>query len=166
MKVMKKGLRKYGGEPLDYIIGLMREDGNLSITQASVKMCEKFNFKYKDSIRSCVSKLLKKKNATKHSIGVDTELFKKAKNKRLDKNKDVFIVTWAQNSTPIHKNLFNNIKEYTKHLNASLHVVAGRYSNPTSIFADKDKDYWSPEVVPYLDAARHNLHKHLQVSPI
>jgi len=159
----KKKIGKYGGAPLDYVMKLMTADGNLSITKATIEMCEEFGFSYKDPIRSCISKLLKKVNATKHSNGGTDELFLKAKGKKLDKKKDTFIITWAQNATPVHSNLMSNIKKYAKHLDAGLHVVAGRYSNPTSIFTDKDKDYWSPEVVPFLDAARHNLHKHLQV---
>tara|TARA_R110000744_G_scaffold195743_2_gene314847 strand:- start:1212 stop:2819 length:1608 start_codon:yes stop_codon:yes gene_type:complete len=162
-KKENKRVGKYGGEPLEYIMGMMGNDGNLSITQATIIMCEKFGFKYKDSIRACVSKLLKKQNATKDVNGEGAKRFSEAKKKTLDSNKETFIITWAQNATPIHKGLMDNILAYAKKLNAGLHVVAGRYSNPTSVFSNKDKDYWSPEVVPYLDAARHNLHEHLQV---
>jgi hypothetical protein len=128
-KKENKRLGKYGGEPLEYIMGLMGNDGNLSITQATVVMCEKFGFKYKDSVRSCVSKLLKKQNATKDSNGEGAKTFTKAKKKTLDSTKETFIITWAQNATPIHKGLMDNILAYAKKLNAGLHVVAGRYSN-------------------------------------
>ena len=57
----KKRKSKFNGKALEYVIELMEQNSSLSITAASVQMCEKFNFKYKDSIRSCISKLLRKR---------------------------------------------------------------------------------------------------------
>jgi len=68
-------------------------------------------------------------------------------------------VTWAQNDTPVHEGLISNMEAYAKHLNATIHVIAGRYKNPTSVFTDKKHDTWAERVMPYLDANRHNVHK-------
>ena len=154
-------MSKYNKEPLDFVMAKMDENPSLSITAAAKLMCEEFDFEYKDNVRVAVSKLLKRRSLT--IVEETSELLATAKKKKLDKKKDTFIISWAQNATPIHKNFMKNIEAYAQDLDAGIHIVAGRYSNPTSIFTDKDKDWWSPKVTPYLDAARHNLHKNLQV---
>ena len=154
-------MSKYNKEPLDFVMAKMEENPSLSITAAAKLMCEEFDFEYKDGVRISVSKLLKRRSLT--IVEETSELLAAAKKKKLDKKKDTFIISWAQNATPIHKNFMKNIEAYAQDLDAGIHIVAGRYSNPTSIFTDKDKDWWSPKVTPYLDAARHNLHKNLQV---
>jgi hypothetical protein len=89
--------------------------------------------------------------------------FLKAKEKQFDKSKKRVIVTWAQNDTPVHDDLLKNIKAYAKHINATIHVIAGRYKNPTSVFTDKTHDTWVKDVQPYLDANRHNIHKYVSI---
>ena len=68
-----------------------------------------------------------------------------------------YIITAALNNTPVNKNVWNNILSYAKYKDAQIHVVALRYKNPTSVFTDRDQDVWSQDVLPYLDAARHEL---------
>tara|TARA_R110002126_G_scaffold50551_4_gene139227 strand:- start:8108 stop:9679 length:1572 start_codon:yes stop_codon:yes gene_type:complete len=156
-------MSKYNKEPLDFVIAAMTEDNSLSITAAAKLMCEEFNFEYKDSIRISISKLLKRRRDESPEAELEaTETFQKAQQK-VAEEKQTFLFSWAQNATPIHKNFMKNLKAYAKDLDAGLHIIAGRYSNPTSVFADKDQDWWSPQVVPYLDAARHNIHPLLQV---
>tara|TARA_R110002049_G_scaffold7751_1_gene43818 strand:- start:3493 stop:5064 length:1572 start_codon:yes stop_codon:yes gene_type:complete len=156
-------MSKYNKEPLDFVIELMAEDNTLSITGATKLMCEKFNFEYKDSIRRNISSLLKsRRNETPEDVIEESETFQVAQ-KKVAEEKQTFLISWAQNATPIHKNFFKNLKAYAEDLDAGLHVIAGRYSNPTSVFADKDQDWWDPAVVPYLDAARHNIHPLLQI---
>jgi len=91
-----------------------------------------------------------------------SEEFEQAKAKKINFEKNKFIITWAQSNTDIHENFFNNIEAYANYLNADIHVIAGRYKNPTSIFSDKDEK-WHSRVLSYLDAARHNVHKHLSI---
>jgi hypothetical protein len=57
------------------------------------------------------------------------------------------------------------MESYAKHLNADIHVIAGRYKNPTSHFseAQKKQDYWDKRVIKYLDANRHRVHPELTV---
>ena len=90
---------------------------------------------------------------------------KKAKKRTFDKRKKTFIVTWAQNATGVHENFWSNIEAYSKHLNANLHVIAGRYKNPTSVWSNKQEsdEWWDKRVRPHLDLNRHNIHEYLQV---
>lgn len=92
----------------------------------------------------------------------DSFHFKKAQARKLDKKKKRFLITWAQNNTPIHKEFWLNMQAYAAHIDADIHVIAGRYKNPTSLFNDKD-EFWAKEVLPYLDAARHDVHKYLSI---
>jgi hypothetical protein len=99
----------------------------------------------------------------KEKVEVVSEQYELAKQKQLNKEQNKFIVTWAQNDTPVHNGLLKNIKAYAEFLNADIHVIAGRYKNPTSVFTDRDFDTWDDVVLPYLDANRHNLHKYLSI---
>ena len=91
------------------------------------------------------------------------EHYEIAKTRVADTTKKRFIISWAQNNTPVHYPFFNNMIAYAKHIDASVHIIAGRYKNPTSVFTDVEHDYWVDEVLPYLDANRHNIHKYLSV---
>ena len=99
----------------------------------------------------------------KEKVEIVSEQYELAKQRQLNKEQDKFIITWAQNDTPVHGGFLRNIEAYAEFLNADIHVIAGRYKNPTSVFTDKDFDTWSDAIVPYLDANRHNLHKYLSI---
>ena len=86
-----------------------------------------------------------------------------AKNRKYDKTKKRFIITWAQNNTPVHRGFLRNIEAYAKCIDADIHVIAGRYKNPTSVFTDKSYDTWSKDIIKYLDANRHNIHKYVSI---
>lgn len=105
---------------------------------------------------------MRKHNMTAPTI-VEPEEYTKAKKRKTNKKSVYYIVTWAQSSTPIHKEFWKNIQAYAKFLNAEIHVILGRYKNPTSIFPDRDKEYWSPEILPYADANRHDIHKYFSI---
>jgi hypothetical protein len=89
--------------------------------------------------------------------------YESAKNKKLNKQAKRFIITWAQNDTPVHKGFLKNLEAYAEEFNADIHVIAGRYKNPTSVFEDKAHDSWAQEIMPYLDAGRHSVHKHMTI---
>lgn len=91
------------------------------------------------------------------------EQYEIAKGKKLNENKQVFFVTWGQNNTKVHKELFENMKAYAEVRNASIHVIAGRYKNPTSVNTDAKYEFWANELLPYLDANRHKVHDRLHV---
>jgi hypothetical protein len=115
-------------------------------------MCER-------TVRTWCSKKLK----LKERIEVESEQYEQAKKRKVDKTKKRFIITWAQNNTPVHSKFFANIEAYAKFIDADIHVIAGRYKNPTSVFTDEEEDFWVEEVLPYLDANRHDIHKYLSV---
>lgn len=105
---------------------------------------------------------VKKLGLTKKEEKESPELIK-AKERVFDGSKKRFIITWAQNDTPVHKQFFHNLKAYAKHIDADIHVIAGRHKNPTSVFTDKDHDIWSPVVTGYLDANRHKVHEYVSI---
>tara|TARA_B100000927_G_scaffold186027_2_gene149839 strand:+ start:177 stop:1856 length:1680 start_codon:yes stop_codon:yes gene_type:complete len=91
--------------------------------------------------------------------------YEKAKTRTFNKKKKRFIITWAQNNTPVHLKFFNNLIEYSKYIKADIHVMAGRYKNPTSIWTmgQQEEEKWSPVIIPYLDAGRHDIHRYLSI---
>ena len=84
-----------------------------------------------------------------------------ASKRKLNKGVKRFIITYAQNNTPVHLDFIKNIEAYAKFIQADIHVILGRYKNPTSVFQESDKEYWDDIILPYADANRHDLHKHL-----
>lgn len=86
-----------------------------------------------------------------------------AKAKKFNKKKKRFIISWAQNDTPVHSEFMTNIEAYAKEIDADIHIIAGRYKNPTSIFVDNKFDTWNERVIAYLDAARHDIHKYVSI---
>jgi hypothetical protein len=70
-----------------------------------------------------------------------------------------FIVTSAQNATPVHAEFLAVLKVAAKHLKATLVVVPVRYTNPTSMWSkqDEDQSWWDAAVVPYLYNQRKKL---------
>lgn len=119
----------------------------------------KFFGKSERTVRKWCSERLK----FKEKIDVEPEQYALAKKRQADKTKTRFIVTWAQNNTPVHPKFLKNIEAYAKFIDADIHVIAGRYKNPTSVFTDVEVDFWVEEVNPYLDANRHDIHKYLSV---
>ncbi len=86
-----------------------------------------------------------------------------AKARELNRKKKRFIITWAQNDTDVHEGFISNIEKYAQFIDADIHVIAGRYKNPTSVFADREYDTWSERIEDYLDANRHDVHKYLSI---
>ena len=76
-----------------------------------------------------------------------SEQYELAKKRQFDKDKQRFIITWAQSNTNVHKKFLENIEAYAKEINADIHVILGRYKNPTSLSASdkiKQEETWSP----------------------
>jgi len=64
---------------------------------------------------------------------------------------DRIIITSAQNYTPIFNEFLASIFTYMKTNPKTLFkVIPYRYKNPTSIFQDKDREYWDPKIMPYI----------------
>jgi hypothetical protein len=92
----------------------------------------------------------------------ESQQYQIAQAKEYNKKSKRFIITWAQNNTPVHSDFINNIKAYADFINADIHVIAGRYQNPTSIWSDAE-EHWSDEILQYLDANRHDIHKYVSI---
>jgi hypothetical protein len=61
-----------------------------------------------------------------------------------------YVVTSAQNNTPVHIGFLQTLNNYCDINDANLVVVPYRYKNPTSIFDQSDAEYWSTPLLPYL----------------
>lgn len=90
---------------------------------------------------------------------IQTDEYKDAIKRKVSISKEkIYIITCAQNNTPAHKELFNNILRYMDYIKqemkreVELLVVPIRYKNPTSVFIDKEYERWDPVLLPYLIA--------------
>jgi len=98
-----------------------------------------------------------------NSIDPISPQYEGAKKNKINKKTNRFIITWAQNNTPVHEPFLRNLESYAKFIDAEICIIAGRYKNPTSVFSDKHCDTWHSRTLPYLYANRENLHKHLVI---
>lgn len=76
-----------------------------------------------------------------------------------------YVITYAQNATPVHEEFLASLKQYCAHNRAKLLVIPGRYRNPTSIWSDRMEhdEWWVKEVHPYLFDGRMTLGEHIGV---
>jgi len=83
----------------------------------------------------------------------------------LGKKTERFIITAAQNATPVHPGFMRALKQACEHLSAELLVIPLRYKNPTSRWATSqaNDEIWAPELVPYLFNRRLALNRNLVV---
>jgi hypothetical protein len=74
-----------------------------------------------------------------------------------------FLVTAAQNATPVHKGFWASLKRAAEHLSAEILVPTIRYKNPTSRWSasQANEEVWADELRPYLFNQRASLHKNL-----
>lgn len=70
-----------------------------------------------------------------------------------------YVITYAQNATPVHKGFLETLQTYCKAQSAELIVIAGRYHNPTSVWSinAEHHEWWDDSIVPYLRAGRFEL---------
>lgn len=76
-----------------------------------------------------------------------------------------FIVTSAQNATPVHDGFMKSLRHACNKLNAELLVIPLRYKNPTSRWtaSQANEEYWHEEVQPYLWNTRKALNQNILV---
>lgn len=164
------GKKKYTEEQIEFVEYLVEK--GTKVTPATKLMCENYKLVYDESVGRALRKQMQKRGTTKNVASVEeTDVFKEAQKKEHDKTKQRFLISWCQSETPIHKKFLKNMEAYAEHIDAQILIIAGRYKNPTSLSSSNSvkakeknlKNSWDSSVLPYLDAARHNLHKHLVV---
>ena len=104
------------------------------------------------------------------SVDLDTSQFHSRLHMRmriLDDNHKVrrYVITSAQNATPVHPGFFSSLRVYCAENDAELIVIPYRYQNPTSIWSEDsaDRDYWARELTEYLLDKRINLNHNLVI---
>ena len=129
----------------------------LTYTESSRKRASKFlhakgYFKNRESLPKTVNKKDCKVDAAYHEV----------KGKELPRSK-YYLITWAQNGTPVHDELLRNMEAYKEFLGAEMCVILGRYKNPTSVFTDNRYETWDNKVRLYWDVNRHDIHKFVTI---
>lgn len=83
--------------------------------------------------------------------------------RELDPKRKRFIVTAAQNATPVHKGWWATIQRLADALEAEIIVIPIRYKNPTSQWngSQRNAEYWVSEVRPYLWNTRKALNRNI-----
>lgn len=78
--------------------------------------------------------------------------------------KQTFIITAAQNATPIHYQFWQSLQRAVKYFKAELLVQPLSYNNPTSTWSKnaRDSQWWDENVVKYLCNVRRDLNKNLE----
>lgn len=146
------------------LIFILRKTIKSSIKELAIKYCDLKDITYDDNIRRSISNVLSKEEVSTTPIKVkDSKEYKKAEKKKADKSKKIYLVTYAQNNTPINKTLLENMEALAEHYNAEILVNAGVYLNPGS---DSNKDYattWHKRLIPYLCSNDQKLHKYLRI---
>lgn len=85
--------------------------------------------------------------------------------RQLPKGTKVFLITAAQNATPIEPTWWAILQEIAEHRKAELLVVPIRYKNPTSQWSGSadNAEWWDPKVRPYLWNVNHKLNPNLML---
>lgn len=76
-----------------------------------------------------------------------------------------YIITAAQNATPVNEEFFKSIMTYVEHNDAKLLVIPYRYKNPTSVFTavDSSTEWWVSALKPYIVDEKIRLTKELVI---
>lgn len=99
----------------------------------------------------------------KEKVEVEPEQYTIARQRKFDKTKSRFIITWGQNNTKVHKGFYQNMEAYAAEIDADIHIILGRYKNPTSLSAVSEDEVWVEEIGRYGDANRHDIHKYVSI---
>lgn len=155
-----------------FVLELLKKSPNMGVTTAVINMCDHFGLKPNSTVERAYRKIFRDRGwaaPDKKSIDQSDEV-QAAMSKVFDPCKKRFIITWAQIETALHNLFWENLKAYAEEIDASIHVVAGRYKNPNSLESsntqknkESNKSFWAPELRPYLDANRQQIHKYLSI---
>jgi hypothetical protein len=95
--------------------------------------------------------------------GKEREADKNPQFRRALGGKKRFVITSAQNATPLHDGFFGSLRTYCEYHDAELIVIPIRYKNPTSKWTDsqENSEIWDPSLTPYLYNQRKKLNENL-----
>ena len=76
-----------------------------------------------------------------------------------------FVITSAQNATPVHTGFFKSLLQFCAYNSAELVVIPIRYKNPTSRWTHSQEgaEVWADELQPYLYNQRKKLNENLSL---
>lgn len=83
--------------------------------------------------------------------------------RKLREDAKVYVITAAQNATPIHPEFWACLQQVAKHRRAEMLVVPIRYKNPTSRWtaSQANEERWAVEVLPFLWNVRKVINENL-----
>jgi hypothetical protein len=145
-------------DQIAYIKKVYNEKSDISWEKRAYTLSEEFGVSERTIRRWCSEKL-----GLKEKADVVPAQYELAKKRKTDKNAGVYLISFGQNNTPVHKKFYENVEAYAKKHNAAIHIILGRYKNPTSVFQDAEDEFWCPEVEKYMDANRHDIHKYVSI---
>ena len=128
---------------------------SLTSEKRDIFLAEHFGINQR-TVRNWVSKL----GIARDKVEATSEQLQAAKVRELKQSK-YYLITAAQNATPVHANLFANMQKYANHIGAEICVIPYRYKNPTSTHTELQHDVWESILTPYLDLNRHKLNDNL-----
>lgn len=93
----------------------------------------------------------------------DTKVLKEKQFRRKLSGIKRFVITAAQNATPVHAGFVTALKAYCEENGAELVVIPLRYKNPTSKWtaSQENAEHWAKEIEPYLYNQRKKLCENL-----
>lgn len=100
----------------------------------------------------------------KWNHGIDTETSATlARKVRVATGVRRYVITAAQNATPVHEDFLESLKGYCKANKAQLLVIPYRYKNPTSTWSQtaQDHDWWDEKLHPYMIRHRVPINRNL-----
>ncbi len=98
----------------------------------------------------------------RHKVDAPSTVFE---GPNVPKGTDVFIITSAQNATPVHADFWAILKRIEKARKASLFVIPLRYKNPTSQWtgSQQNAEWWPVEVRAHLFNQRRAINENLTI---
>lgn len=90
-------------------------------------------------------------------------VYKDAMNAKTSQSKKRFLISYAQNNTPILENLLDGMEKLAELYDAEILINAGAYTNPHSEVNEIYKTIWHKRTVPYLISNQQNIHKYLTI---
>lgn len=150
----KKSYKNLSKEDIEYLVHIYYED-NMSHREKMDTLTSKFGGVSERTIRRWWKEGLNLSESFSH---LPYQL-QKAKERTIDNDTDILLVTAAQNKTGVNTNFLKNLEAYrdfltSKGKKAQIVIAPSKYRNPTSAtefnLKDKSEQWWRDELQPYL----------------